>query len=72
METSIQKLIIALAWLALPVLAQAQFTFTTNSGAITITGYSGSGGVVVIPATINGYPVTSVGYRAAIDVWARE
>jgi hypothetical protein len=61
MKTSIQKLIIALVWLALPLLAQAQFTFTTNSGAITITGYTGSGGAVVIPAATNGYPVTTIG-----------
>ena len=54
MKTIIQKLILALAWLALPTLVQAQFTYTTNNGAITITGYTGSGGAVVIPATING------------------
>ena len=47
--------------LALPVVVQAQFTFTTNNGAITITGYTGSGGSVVIPDTINGYPVTTIG-----------
>ncbi len=45
----------------LPVVVQAQFTFTTNNGAITITGYTGSGGSVVIPDTINGYPVTGIG-----------
>ena len=32
--------------LAFPVAVQAQFTFTTNSGAITITGYTGPGGAV--------------------------
>src|SRR5712671_6575229 len=46
--------------LALPAVVQAQFTFTTNNGAITITGYTGSGGAVVIPDTTNGYPVTSI------------
>jgi uncharacterized repeat protein (TIGR03803 family) len=40
--------------------AQAQFTFTTNNGAIAITGYSGAGGVVTIPGWINGRPVTSI------------
>jgi hypothetical protein len=52
-----------LVWLALPELVQAQFIFTTNSGAITITGYSG-GPDVAVPATINGYPVTSIGDNA--------
>ncbi len=39
-------------------------TYTTNSGAITITGYTGSGGAVVIPALINGHPVTTIGGNA--------
>lgn len=47
--------------LALPLVVQAQFTFTTNNGAITITGYSGPGGTMVIPDQTNGYPVTSIG-----------
>ncbi len=48
----------------LPAVAQAQFTFTTNNGAITITGYTGPGGAVTIPDTTNGYPVTSIGSGA--------
>jgi hypothetical protein len=48
----------------LSAVAQAQFTFTTNNGAITITGYTGSGGAVVIPDTTNGWPVTSIGDEA--------
>src|ERR1035438_7364904 len=47
--------------LGLPVVGLAQFTYTTNNGAITITGYTGASGNVIIPATINGYPVTSIG-----------
>lgn len=31
---------------------QAQFTYTTNNGVITITGYNGPGGLVTIPATL--------------------
>jgi hypothetical protein len=54
-------LCLMLLLLALPAVMQAQFTFTTNNGAITITGYTGSGGSVVIPDTTNGYPVTSIG-----------
>ena len=52
--------------LALPVVVQAQFTYITNNGTITITGYTGSGGVVVIPSATNGYPVTSIGDSAFI------
>src|SRR5436309_3024678 len=44
--------------------AQAQFTFVTNNGAITITKYIGSGGAVVIPDMTNGYPVVSIGANA--------
>ena len=47
--------------LILPMLAQAQFTFTTNNGAITITGYTGAGGDIIIPNVINGYPVKNIG-----------
>jgi hypothetical protein len=36
------------------------FTWTTNAGAITITGYNGEGGAVTIPDTIDGYPVTAI------------
>jgi hypothetical protein len=45
-------------------MVQAQFYFITNSGTITITAYTGSGGVVVIPSTTNGLPVTSIGDSA--------
>ena len=44
--------------------ALAQFQFVTNNGAITITGYSGAGGAVTIPATINSLPVTAIGDMA--------
>ncbi len=50
--------------LTLPAVVQAQFIFITNNGAITITGYTGSGGEVVIPDKTNGLPVTSIGEKA--------
>src|SRR5678815_1362491 len=51
--------------LALPAIVGAQdFSYTTNSGTITITGYSGPGGAVTIVDTINGLPVTSIGTNA--------
>ena len=37
-----------------------QFTYTTNNAAITITGYTGTNGVITIPSMINGYPVISI------------
>jgi BspA type Leucine rich repeat region (6 copies) len=51
----------------LPAVVQAQFTFTTNNGTITITGYAGSGGTAVIPSTTNGYTVTGIGEFAFED-----
>ena len=44
---------------ALPASLQAQFTFITTNGTVTITGYTG-GGAVTIPGSINGYPVVSI------------
>ena len=48
--------------LLMPAVAQAQLAFITNANnTITITGYTGSGGDLVIPVETNGYPVTSIG-----------
>jgi len=62
--SGVASLLSALLLLALPGTLQAQFTFTTNNAAITITGYTGSGGTVTIPSTTNGFPVTSIGAGA--------
>ena len=48
----------------LTVVEATQFTCQTNSGAITITGYTGSGGAEAIPSTIYGLPVTAIGSSA--------
>ena len=64
METLFQRLLAPLLLLALPAAVQAQFTYTTNNGAITITGYIGSDSVVTIPTTITGLPGTGIGNRA--------
>jgi hypothetical protein len=50
--------------LMLPVTARAQFNYVTNDGTITIASYTGSGGAVTIPGTINSLPVTSIGSSA--------
>jgi hypothetical protein len=53
-----------LALLLLPVMAQAQLTFTTNNGAITITGYSGTPVTVIIPDKTNTFPVETIATAA--------
>ncbi len=55
---------LVLALVGMPTGAQAQFTFITNNGAITITGYTGTNSDVVIPGTTNGYPVRTIGASA--------
>jgi hypothetical protein len=51
--------------LALSAQVQAQLTYTTNSdNTLTITGYTGTNTVLVIPTNINGLVVTSIGYNA--------
>jgi hypothetical protein len=61
------KLLPLLLFLASPAVVQAQYTYTTTNGTITITKYTGSGGAVVIPSTINGLPVTIIGDWAFND-----
>jgi hypothetical protein len=51
--------------LLLGLRAQAlDLSYTNNNGTITITGYTGPGGNVTIPSTIDGLPVTSIGDKA--------
>ena len=40
------------------------FSYASSSSAVTITGYRGAGGTVVIPAVINDLPVTAIGVSA--------
>ena len=49
MKPRINVLLPLLLLLTLPSAVQAQFTFTTNNGTITIKGYTGLGGDVIIP-----------------------
>jgi hypothetical protein len=43
---------------------EGDFTCTNNNGEITIVKYTGPGGDVIIPCTINHLPVTSIGDKA--------
>jgi len=43
---------------------QRGFVYTTNGRTVTITHYAGPGGMVTIPETINGRPVTRISDRA--------
>lgn len=54
-------------WLAMPAIVEAQYSFTTNNGTLTITAYTGSAGALVIPEQIAGLPVTSIGDRAFVS-----
>jgi hypothetical protein len=47
-----------------PLTLQAQFIYTINNGAVTITGYTGPIGAVIIPDSIAGFPVTAIGANA--------
>jgi hypothetical protein len=57
-------ILVAALLFSLSRMGRAQFTFTTNNGAITITHYSGSSDTAIIPGTTNGYPVSIVGTNA--------
>lgn len=48
-------------FLAAGAVAQDQFSYTTNHGAITITGYTGPASVLSIPGSFYGLPVTAIG-----------
>jgi len=43
------------------------FTYEINNGEVEITGYTGKASVVMIPAQIEGCPVTTIGNRAFLD-----
>lgn len=62
--TRLAVCLLTLITIALPVLGQGQFTYTTADGQVTITQYTGPGGEVIIPDLIDGLPVISIGERA--------
>jgi BspA type Leucine rich repeat region (6 copies) len=73
MKTSViarvSKLFLFILFLSLPVIAPAQYTFTTNSdGTLNIEKYTGPGGAVVIPNTTNGLRITSIGDASFFEI----
>jgi hypothetical protein len=72
MKTSIKKsfvlpVLVAVVAVLVACPSQAQFTYTTNNGTVTITGYTSTNANVVIPSTIDGLPVTSIGNAAFLE-----
>jgi hypothetical protein len=61
------KSVPVLLLLLLPGFAEAQFTYTTNSGTITIERYLGPGGAVDIPNEFGGLPVRVIDRTAFED-----
>ena len=60
--TCATRLLALMLVLTQPGVVQAQFSYFTNNGTITITAYTGPAGAVTIPDMIDGLPVTTIGY----------
>ena len=60
------KPLVLLCCMASPVAAEqfGDFTYTDNGASITITNYTGAGGVVTLPDTIKDLPVVGIGSSA--------
>jgi hypothetical protein len=56
-------------WLMIGAVRAQDFTYTNINGTITITSYTGPGGDVSVPTTINGLPVTTVGDGVEAVFW---
>ena len=51
------------------IVGAQDFTYTTNSGDITITGHTRSNSVVTLPETINALPVTGISEYAFVNAF---
>lgn len=63
-EASSQSLTLDEGFTATAAAQFGDFTYTAANGAVTITGYTGAGGAISIPAEINGEPVRGIGANA--------
>ncbi len=63
-RTACAAKLLLLLLMTLPTAVQAQFNYITNNGNITITGYTGPGGDVIIPDIIAGLSVTAIADNA--------
>jgi len=69
------RAILGLLFFSAIIQVKAQFEYTNVNGSITITRYTGPGGAVVIPALIDGLPVTGLaapGFLADLTVTSVE
>src|SRR5947208_10140470 len=57
----VMPLMAAMVVLVLSATVHAQFQFTTNNNALTVTLYTGADGTVIIPARTNGLPIVAIG-----------
>jgi hypothetical protein len=57
-------ILLGVVLLAAPAAAQAQFAYTTDGSGLTITGYTGPGGSVVIPSGFGSQQVNGIGQDA--------
>lgn len=58
---TLKQFLLVLVLLATCALGRAQFSYVTNTdNTITITGYTGAGGDITVPDTINGLSVTAI------------
>jgi hypothetical protein len=66
----VQFRLLAVLLLALPVVVQAQFIYTTNNSVLTLIQYTGPGGDVTIPDKAGGLPVGVVAPAAFFQISA--
>jgi hypothetical protein len=66
LKKTIYLLLTSFLFLSTPAFADqdGDYTYTVSGGKATITGYTGAGGAVSIPATLGGYPVVAIAANA--------
>lgn len=64
LKTICAALLLPLLLTTLPTSVQAQYAYISDESQIRITRYTGPGGDVTIPSTIDGLPVNIIGFAA--------